>query len=146
MTREKVIYEKKFPKWEMPSDEELAKIKTEKREDIEHLTHEQIMERIYKDVIYVLMPERAEKAKEFVCKAIEVSELYEMDIKIEYHLSHISATYYFNYGGGMKDLTDVIGMADDIAFFGRKDKAYDIVMTLDFYTHAEYRKGRQVNP
>lgn len=146
MTREKVIYEKKFPKSEMPSDEELAAIELEKDEKTEHLTFEQIMEKIYKDVIYVLMPERAEKAKEFVCKAIEVSELYEMDIKIEYHLSHISATYYFNYGGGMKHLTDVIGMADDLAFFGRKDKEYDIVMSLDFYTHAEYRRGRQMNP
>ena len=46
----------------------------------------------------------------------------------------------------MKHLTDIIGMADDIAFFGRKDKAYDIVMSLDFYTHATFRNGRQVNP
>lgn len=46
----------------------------------------------------------------------------------------------------MKHLTEIIGMADDIAFFGRKDKAYDIVMSLDFYTHATFRNGRQVNP
>lgn len=146
MMREKVIYEKKFPKWEMPSDEEFAAIEIEKDEETEHLTFEQIMERIYKDVVYVLMPGRKEKAKKFLRKAIEVSELYEMDIKIEHHFSHISATYYFNYGGAMKHLTDVIGMADDIAFFGRKDKEYDIVMSLDFYTHAEYRRGRLVNP
>ena len=146
MTKEKVIYEKKFPKWEMPSDEELAAIQIEKDEETEHLTFEQIMEKIYKDVIYVLMPERAEEAKKFVRKAIEVSELYEMDIKIEHHLSHISATYYFDYGGGMKYLTDVIGMADDLAFFGRKDKEYDIVMSLDFYTHAVYRNGHQFEP
>lgn len=146
MTREKVIYEKKFPRWEMPSEEELAAIEIEKDEETEHLTFEQIMEKIYKGVIYVLMPERAEQAKGFVHKAIEVSELYKMDIKIEQHLSHISATYYFNYGGNMKELTDVIGMADDIAFFGRKDKEYDIVMSLDFYTHAVYRNGHQFEP
>lgn len=46
----------------------------------------------------------------------------------------------------MKHLTDIIGMADDLAFFGRKDNAYDIVMSLDFYTHAVYRKERQINP
>ena len=51
------------------------------------------MAEIYKDVIYVLMPERAEAADEFVRKAIEVSELYEMDIKIEKSTSQISATY-----------------------------------------------------
>ena len=46
----------------------------------------------------------------------------------------------------MKHLTDIIGMADDLAFFGRKDKEYDIVMSLDFYTHTVYRNGRKVNP
>ena len=141
---EEVIYEKKFPKWEMPTDEELDEIKT--NEEVEHLIHEQIIDRIYKDVVYVLMPERTEEAKAFVRKAIEVSTLYEMDIKIEKRTSHISATYYFDFGGGMKYLTDIIGMADDIAFFGRKDEAYDIVMSLDFYTHAVYRNGHKVNP
>ena len=141
---EEVIYEKKFPKWEMPTDEELDEIKT--NEEVEHLIHEQIIDRIYKDVVYVLMPERTEEAKAFVRKAIEVSNLYEMDIKIEKRTSHISATYYFDFGGGMKYLTDIIGMADDIAFFGRKDKAYDVVMSLDFYTHAVCRNGLQVSP
>lgn len=146
MISEEVIYEKKFPKWEMPSEEELAEIKVDNDEPKERLTFEQIMQKIYEGVEYVLMPKRAEAANEFVRKAIEVSELYEMDIKIEKRTSHISATYYFNYGGGMKHLTDIIGMADDLAFFGRKDNAYDIVMSLDFYTHAVYRNGRQINP
>lgn len=146
MIKEEVIYEKKFPKWEMPSDEELAEIKGDTDEPKEHLTFEQIMEEIYEGIENVLMPERAEAANEFVRKAIEVSNLYEMDIKIEKRTSHISATYYFDFGGGMKHLTDIIGMADDLAFFGRKDKEYDIVMSLDFYTHAVYRNGRKVNP
>jgi len=132
----------------MPSDEELDKIKvgSEVDEEAESLTFEQIMEKIYKDVVYVFMPERAEEANKFIRKVIEVSELYEMDIKIEKRPSHISATYYFDFGGGMKHLTDVVGMADDIAFFGRKDKAYDIVMSLDFYTHAVFRNGHQYEP
>ena len=88
---EKVIYEKKFPKWEMPSDEELAEDKVDADEPKERLTFEQIMEKIYKDVTYVPMPE-------------------------------------------------------DLAFFGRKDNEYDIVMSLDFYTHTVYRNGRQENP
>lgn len=78
-----VIYEKKFPKWEMPSEEELAEIEVDADEQKEHLTFEQIIEKIYEGVEYVLMPERAEAANRFVRKAIEVSELYKMDIKIE---------------------------------------------------------------
>jgi len=105
------------------------------------------MEKIYEGVEYVPMPERAEAANEFIRKAIEISNLYEMDVKIEKIASHVSATYYFSYGAGMKHLTNIIGMADDLAFFfGRKDKAYDIVMSLDFYTHAVYRNGRQITP
>lgn len=146
MIREKVIYEKKFPKWDMQSDEDSAEVEIEVDEEKEHLTFEQIMEAIYKDVIYVFLPDRVEKAKAFIRKAVEVSELYEMDIKIEQRTSHISVTYYFDFGGGMKALTDIIGMADELAFFGRKDNAYDIVMSLDFYTHAVYRNGRQVEP
>ena len=129
---EEVIYEKKFPKWEMPSEEELAEIKVDNDEPKERLTLEQIMEKIYEGVEYVPMPERAKAANEFIRKAIEVSNLYEMDVKIEKRASHVSVTYYFSYGAGMKHLTDIIGMADDLAFFGRKDKEYDIVMSLDF--------------
>lgn len=146
MISEEVIYEKKFPKWEMPSEEEVTEIKVDAAAKQDHLTFDQVMEQIYKDVAYVLMPERTEEAKAFVRKAIEVSDLYEMDIKVERRTSHISVTYYFDFGGSMKELTDIIGMADDLAFFGRKDKEYDIVMSLDFYTHAVYRNGRQVNP
>ena len=142
---EEVIYEKKFPKWEMPSEEELAECKVDTDKPKERLTFEQIMEQIYKDVTYVPMPERTEEAKAFLRKAIEVSELYEMDVKIERRTTHISVTYYFDFGGGMKALTDIIGMADDLAFFGRKDNEYDIVMSLDFYTHTVYRNGRQEN-
>ena len=143
---EEVIYEKKFPKWEMPSDEELAEIKVDTDELKEHLTFEQIIDKIYEGVEYVPMPERTEAANEFVRKAIEVSDLYEMDIKIEKRTSHISVTYYFDFSGEMKHLTDIIGMADNIAFFGRKDKEYDIVMSLDYYTHTVFKNGRQVNP
>ncbi len=143
---EEVIYEKKFTKWEMPSDEKLAESKVDTDEPKERLTFEQIMAKIYEGVEYVFIPERAEAANEFIRKAIEVSDLYEMDIKIKKRASHISVTYYFDFGGGMKALTDIIGMADELAFFGRKDKEYDIVMSLDFYTHAVYRNGRRVEP
>lgn len=143
---EEVIYEKKFPKWEMPSEEELSECKVDTDKPKERLTFEQIMEQIYKDVTYVPMPERTEEAKAFIRKAIEVSELYEMDVKIERRTTHISVTYYFDFGGGMKALTDIIGMADDLSFFGRNDKEYDLVMSLDFYTHTVYRNGRQENP
>lgn len=141
----KIIYEKKYPPLEIPSSEEIKALNATETEKTERLTFEQIMEKIYKDMIYVLVPERAAKAKAFIRQAIAVSELYEMDVKIEHHLSHISATYYFDSGGGMKHLLDVAKMADDVAFF-RPKEGHDIIMSLDFFTHLEYRNGRQVRP
>ena len=96
-------------------------------------------------MIYVLVPERAAKAKAFIHQAIAVSELYEIDVKITHHLSHISATYYFDCGGGMKYLLDVAKMADDVSFF-TNIRGHDIAVSLDFFTHLEYRNGRQVRP
>ena len=145
MTSEKIIYAKQFPKWEMPNEEELKTIESPANQETEHLTFEQIIEKIYKDVVYVLMPERAEKANFFIRKAIAVSELYELNIKIEQHFSHITVSYYFDCGGAMKYLIDIIKEADEIAFFRPKDGC-DLIMSLDFYTHAEYRNGRQVEP
>lgn len=143
--RSKVIYKKDFPKWEMPTMEEISKMNTTPTEETEHLTFEEIMQRIYKDMVYVLVPGREVKAKAFIRKAIEVSELYELDIKIEHHLSHISATYYFDCGGCMKHLIDIIKLADDVAFF-RPKEGHDIIMSLDFFTHIEYRNCRQIRP
>jgi len=145
MIRSEVIYEKKFPKIDIPSVEVIKKMNKSETDNAERITFEQIIEKIYKDVVYVFMPERKEKAKVFVEKAIEVSELYEMDICVEQHFSHISVSYYFDCGGAMKYLIDVISLADEISFFRPKD-GYELIMSLDFYTHAEFRNGRQCEP
>lgn len=141
----KIIYEKKYPPLEIPSLEEIKEQNATADEKTERLTFEQIMEKIYKDMVYVLIPEREAKAKAFIRQAIAVSELYEMDVKIEQHLSHISATFYFDCGMGMKHLLDIAKIADDVSFF-TKIRGHDIAMSLDFFTHLEYRNGRQVRP
>lgn len=142
--RSEVIYKKQFPKLEIPTLDSLTADDISATEK-EHISFEEIMRRIYKDMVYVLLPERQKKAKEFIETAIEVSELYEMDIEIKQHLSHISVSYYFDCGGGMKHLIDIISKADEIAFF-RPKEGFDIIMSLDFYTHAEYRNGRRIEP
>ncbi len=52
-------------------------------------------------------------AKTFIKTAIEISNDYELDIEIEEHLSHISATYYFDCGACMGFLRRIIEMSDD---------------------------------
>lgn len=145
MMRSKVIYEKTFPPMEIPTDEEIEEMNLSDDEDTKQLSFDELMKKLYKDVVYVVIPGREAKAKTFIRNAIAVSELYELDIKIKHHFSHISATYSFDCGGGMKYLLDLIKTADDITFF-KPSEGHDIVITLDFYTHAEYRNGHKMNP
>ena len=84
-------------------------------------------------------------AKTFIKTAIEISNDYELDIEIEEHLSHISATYYFDCGACMGFLRRIIEMSDDISFFDHI-KGFDMVMSLDFYTKAVFKRGRLIQP
>lgn len=123
-------------------DEELLPSSNEVKE---HGPFDELIKQLYKDMVYVHLPVRQEKARTFINQAIALSELYEMDIEIREHISHISVTYFFNCSACMKHLIEVIKEADDLAFFKDID-GFDIAMSLDFYTHAEYRNGRKIKP
>ena len=109
------------------------------------MTFDEIINEIFREIEYVLLPERAKTAEAFVKTAIEISETYELDVKIVKHHSHISVNYYFNSTGCMGFLRKVIMFADDIEFF-TNTKGYDIVMSIDHYTHAVIRNGKRIKP
>ncbi|MBS5655892.1 MAG: hypothetical protein KHW98_04200 [Firmicutes bacterium] len=90
-----------------------------------HMTFDEIINEIFREIEYVLLPERAKTAEAFVKTAIEISETYELDVKIVKHHSHISVNYYFNSTGCMGFLRKVIMFADDIEFF-TNTKGYDM--------------------
>lgn len=106
---------------------------------------EEILKEIYSNVTYVVLPEREKRVKTFIKTAIEISNDYELDIEIEEHLSHISATYYFDCGASMGFLRQIIEMSDDITFFDHI-KGFDLVMSLDFYTKAVFKRDRLILP
>lgn len=90
------------------------------------------------------LPEKEKNADAFISTAKDISEMYEMDIKIQRHDTHISVELSFDGGVAMKYLKDVFVLADDIAFFantnGRK-----ITICIDYYTHAVFYNGRRIN-
>lgn len=106
---------------------------------------DEIMKEIYSNVTYLVLPGREKKARNFIQKAIEISNDYELDIEIREHLSHISVTYTFDCCAGMGFLKSIIEMADDISFFDHIG-VYDLVMSLDFYTKAVFKRGRLIQP
>ena len=144
---EEVIYEKTYPREDI--DELHAKLSKEvdvqDRDEKKRMTFDEIMEEIYEGVEYELLPERAKSAEIFVELAKRISEIYELDVKIVKHYSHISVDFCFNSSGCMGFLKHIIRFADDISFFANI-KGYEIVMSLDHYTHAETRHGRRIHP
>ena len=114
-----IIYEKHFHK------ETIEAIEKERIDFVEAFGEDaeqapsfnEIMKKIYSNVTYLVLPEREKMAKTFIETAIEISNDYELDIEIEEHLSHISATYYFDCGACMGFLRRIIEMSDDISFF-----------------------------
>lgn len=141
-----ILYEKKYPKGSPEDLEELQKqLGIGELEKHEMPTAEEFFKRLEEDYLYILLPMRQKAAEEFIRTARKVSELYELDIKIIKHISHISANFYFNAAAGSRHLLDVIRLADDITFLANIH-GYDMMMCLDFYTHAVIYKGRRINP
>ena len=134
-----IIYEKHFHK------ETIEEIERERIDFVEAFgedaeqapSFDEIMKKIYSNVTYLVLPEREKMAKTFIKTAIE--------IEIEEHLSHISATYYFDCGACMGFLRRIIEMSDDISFFDHI-KGFDMVMSLDFYTKAVFKRDRLIHP
>ena len=133
-----IIYEKHFHK------ETIEEIERERIDFVEAFG-EDAEPVSYTNVTYLVLPEREKMAKTFIKTAIEISNDYELDIEIEEHLSHISATYYFDCGACMGFLRRIIEMSDDISFFDHI-KGFDMVMSLDFYTKAVFKRDRLIQP
>ncbi len=142
-----IIYKKQFHR---ETIDEIEAAISDSKEDLgddfeQAITFDEIMKKIYSDVTYLVLPKREKKAKAFIKTAIEISNDYKIDIEIEEHLSHISVTYYFDCCAGMGFLREIIEMADDISFFNHI-KSYDLVMSLDFYTKAVFKRDRLIQP
>lgn len=135
-----IIYEKEYPK-ETPEEQTYA---PEGRK-IPDISFKEFMRRGYENRFSIPIPARENGAKAFIAAAKDVSELYQLDVKITEHIDHISADFYFNAGGSLRYMKEVLKLADDISFFANV-QGYDIVMSLDYYTHAVFVGGRQVHP
>ncbi len=99
-----IVYEKKYPR--IDPMEEMKQIEIEMADEPKepNPSYEEMMQKIQANTAYVLMPERIKASEDFIQTAIEVSELYELDTKIERHLDHISVNYSFDCCGGLRDI------------------------------------------
>ena len=141
-----IIYEKRYPRENAERIEALSKTLDKETEETQQIpTFEEFLRRVYENQVCILIPERQRLAEKFIRTACEVSKLYRLDIKITQYSDHISVDYYFNAVGGLRYLREIVKYADEISFFANS-MGYDIVMCLDFYTHAVFRNGHLMHP
>ena len=110
MNRE-VIFEKRYPK--AINDTLMAAMVKDLTGGPER--REARLSRALAGRVLVPLPQWKKSAEVFIQTAREVSELYELDIKVVKHFDHITVTYYFNAGGGLRHLRDVIRYADELS-------------------------------
>lgn len=140
-----IIYEKKYPRID-PLVEMKSMVQGTDDEPTDPIpTFEEIMQKIQSDSTYVLMPKRVKACEKFIQTAIEVSELYELDTRIERRFDHVNVTYSFDCCGGLRYINRVFRMADQFSFF-TNIHGRDITISFDYYTHATIRNGRIVSP
>lgn len=141
-----IIYERRYPREDAEGIEALSKTLDKETEETQQIpTFEEFLRRVYENQVCILIPERQRLAEKFIRTACEVSKLYRLDIKITQYSDHISVDYYFNAVGGLRYLREIVKYADEISFFANS-MGYDIVMCLDFYTHAVFRNGHLMHP
>ena len=141
-----IIYEKRYPRENAEGIEALSKTLDKETEETQQIpTFEEFLRQVYENQVCILIPERQRLAEKFIRTACEVSKLYRLDIKITQYSDHISVDYYFNAVGGLRYLREIVKYADEISFFANS-MGYDIVMCLDFYTHAVFRNGHLMHP
>lgn len=136
-----IIYERHYPVKHLGESESQGELE----KGTENLSFERIMEELYKDVVYVPLPEKQTAAGEFLKTAIDIANTYEVDVKIHRYFDRIEVKYYFDYAASVGFLKDTVIYADDISVF--KDiEGFNLVISLDYYTHAAYRKDRRIIP
>lgn len=148
---QKVIYKKKYDRMTVEEieqaflDDSRDFSENEKPMIEKESSSQDVFKLLNKGAVFVPLPEREQLAKDFIKQAILISETYQIDTEIREGGGSITAMYSFDCGGAMGFLKSVIQYADDISFFSNTN-GYEIVLALDFYTHALYRHGRKMRP
>lgn len=142
----KVIYEKKFPKQDWLGDTEQNCVDAENCAFPDKpVTAASILEWKARNTVYILIPGRQKAVRQFISTAIRLSEENQIDIKIVRNFECVTVSLMFEARPGMGYLKEVIRYADNINFFANVN-GYEIIISLDCYTHAVYRHGIQLYP
>ena len=136
-----VLYKKEYARNEI--DECVAPAKSTTDEDRQNAR--KFIDRLFDSITTEPLPQREERVICFVRAAIELSVQCSLDVEIRKYETHISVDFSFDNGCIIKGQNRLFQMADEITMMSGLH-GRDIVLTLDYFTHAIYRDGRQIYP
>ena len=103
------------------------------------------IDRLFDSITTEPLPQREEHVVYFVQAAIELSVQCGLDIEIRKYETHISVDFSFDKGCVIRGRNRLFQMADEITIMSGLN-GRDVVLTLDYFTHAIYRDGRRIFP
>lgn len=150
MEAKKVLYSKRFPK-ESPLDleKEIEQLNNEKKFDDGLKEGESIIDFLEKNRTTVPNEERIKEKVLFIKAAIDLSQIYEIDMDIVEYDTRIVSNMYLQsslYTGTIKKLISALMvMADEFDIFPPKEgEDYTVQLLLTYHTHDIFLNGRKV--
>ena len=103
------------------------------------------IDRLFDSITTEPLPQREERVTYFVRDAIELSVQCGLNIEIRRYETHISADFSLDSGCVIRGQNRLFQMADEITIM-RGLSGRSVMLTLDYFTQAIYRGGRQILP
>ena len=139
-----VLYRKTYSR-EKAEESTIVTETNRHKSEMDGLSAKAFFDKLEESITLTPLPEREEGAQRFIQAAIEISACYELDIEVRLLDSCISIDLVFDIGPGIKGLNRVFGMADEFGFVTGIN-GHNVIVTMEYYTHAVFLNRRQIDP
>lgn len=140
----KVLFQKQYPREDLnESSNEIDEKQIAFQKELP--SSEGFIDHLLESITLEPLPQKEEGVERFIQSAIEISDFYELDIEIRQFSAHVRVNLSFDCGASLKGMSQVFAMADELSF-ATGIKGRDLTVSMDYYTHAVYLNGRQIEP
>ncbi|MBQ7336883.1 MAG: hypothetical protein IJW40_00340 [Clostridia bacterium] len=137
-----IIYEKTYPEIHYGAPENIPDDCPELPDEIFNIER---LRKYCEEIIAVPVPTRIAKSETFIRTAIQLAEIYRIDVIIKRFNGHINVSYSFDNSLAMGQMIKLFRMAHDLGFHGGIN-GRDVTVDLDYYTHDLVQNGRVIFP
>ena len=142
----KLLYTKRFlkePIWEDPVQQQKAGATNDSQPPPHSLS--EMIAALEEKTTYTPLPNRIKNREKFIQAAIELSEVYELDVDIVQQKGAVCATYLLDYVAAFRNINPLMTMGDEF-FFSAHKNGLKISFSVTYYTHQQERNGYIMAP